>query len=205
MLNTKIARLPGPVKARRKPARFARTGGFPTDGSEGGQAAIRIRRKSRARRPAGGSKAARAGAPGMPCLSSSTPFPGRTASLSKKAGAAGLFRQDTFPLRLEARPGKRAGKPCCARLPNPPRMSPGSDCLWRAAALQASPMVFRRMAWEGTAPLPASPQKYFLFVDTQGRRECHPAGLCAPQGCQDRKIGLVQALRPCASTTSARR
>ena len=105
----------------------------------------------------------------------------------------------------EARPGKRAGKPCCARLPNPPRMSPGSDCLWRAAALQASPMVFRRMAWEGTAPLPASPQKYFLFVDTQGRRECHPAGLCAPQGCQDRKIGLVQALRPCASTTSARR
>ena len=59
--------------------------------------------------------------------------------LSKKAGAAGLFRQDTFPLRLGARPGKRAGKPCCARLPNPPRMSPGSDCIWRASALQASP------------------------------------------------------------------
>ena len=41
-----------------------------------------------------------------------------------------------------ARPGKRAGKPCCARLPNPPRMSPGSDCLWRASALQASPKGF---------------------------------------------------------------
>ena len=39
----------------------------------------------------------------------------------------------------EARPGKRAGKPCCARLPNPPRMSPGSDCIWRASALQTSP------------------------------------------------------------------
>ena len=66
-------------------------------------------------------------------------------SLSTKAVCAGLFRQDTFPLRLGARPGKRAGKPCCARLPNPPRMSPGSDCIWRAAALQASPMgVFRR-------------------------------------------------------------
>ena len=63
-------------------------------------------------------------------------------SLSEKAGAAGLFRQDTFSLRLGARPGKRAGKPCCARLPNPPRMSPGSDCIWRASALQASPKGF---------------------------------------------------------------
>ncbi len=62
--------------------------------------------------------------------------------LSTKAVCAGLCRQDTFPLRLGARPGKRAGKPCCARLPNPPRMSPGSDCIWRASALQASPKGF---------------------------------------------------------------
>ena len=41
-----------------------------------------------------------------------------------------------------ARPGKRAGKPCCARLPNPPHMSPGSDCIWRASALQTSPKGF---------------------------------------------------------------
>ena len=33
----------------------------------------------------------------------------------------------------------RYAEPCCARLPNPPRMSPGSDCIWRASALQASP------------------------------------------------------------------
>ena len=71
--------------------------------------------------------------------------------LSKKAGAAGLFRQDTFPLRLGARPGKRAGKPCCARLPNPPRMSPGSDCLWRASALQTSPKGLAEAAY--TPPL----------------------------------------------------
>ena len=38
-----------------------------------------------------------------------------------------------------ARPGKHAGKPCCARLPNPPRMSPGLDSIWRASALQTSP------------------------------------------------------------------
>ena len=47
--------------------------------------------------------------------------------------------KDTFSLRLGARPGKRAGKPCCARLPNPPHMSPGSDGIWRASALQTSP------------------------------------------------------------------
>ena len=32
---------------------------------------------------------------------------------------------------LSARPGKRAGKPCYARLPNPPRMSLGSDFIRR--------------------------------------------------------------------------
>ena len=37
-----------------------------------------------------------------------------------------------------ARPGKRARKPCCARLPNPPHMSLDSDFIRRAAALRAS-------------------------------------------------------------------
>ena len=95
-------------------------------------------------------------------------------SLSEKAGCAGLFRQDTFPLRLGARPGKRAGKPCCARFPNPPHMSPGSDCIWRASALQASPKGFfdglnGRHAKE--LPPRAAPEKRHMFPET--RRKPH--------------------------------
>ena len=43
-----------------------------------------------------------------------------------------------------ARPGKRAGKPCCAKHPNPARMSPGSDSIGRASVLQTSQWGFRR-------------------------------------------------------------
>ena len=34
--------------------------------------------------------------------------------------------------------GNGARKPCTARFPNPPHMSPDSDCIWRALALQTS-------------------------------------------------------------------
>src|SRR5699024_6943609 len=69
-----------------------------------------------------------------------------------------------------ARPGKRAGKPCCARLPNPPRMSPGSDGIWRASALQASPKGFfdglnGRHAKE--LPPRAAPEKRHMFPETR--------------------------------------
>lgn len=37
-----------------------------------------------------------------------------------------------------SRAGNGARKPCTARFPNPPYMSPDSDCIWRALALQTS-------------------------------------------------------------------
>ena len=45
-----------------------------------------------------------------------------------------------FPSRPPwgSRVGNGARKPCTARFPNPPHMSPDSDCIWRATALQTS-------------------------------------------------------------------
>ena len=95
---------------------------------------------------------------------------------SKKAGIAGLFRQDTFPLRLGARPGKRAGKPRCARLPNPPHMSPGSDGSWRASALQASQWGFRRSGLPMRRQLGVSTNREHFCG---GGRKGRPAPSCA--------------------------
>ena len=55
-------------------------------------------------------------------------------------GKARLRR--SFPTKrvspaLSARPGKRAGKPCCARLPNPPHMSARQAARWKRAACPA--------------------------------------------------------------------
>ena len=76
-------------------------------------------------------------------------------SVSKKSVCGGLFRQNTFPLLANigvlragralplylltpaGRPGKRAGKPCRARLPNPPQMSARQAARWKRAACPA--------------------------------------------------------------------
>ena len=61
--------------------------------------------------------------------------------VSKKSACGVLFRVfsavSLSPLR-GSRAGNSARKPCTARLPNPPHMSPDSDCIWRATALQTS-------------------------------------------------------------------
>ena len=58
----------------------------------------------------------------------------------QRVGKARLRR--SFPTErvspaLSARPGKRAGKPCCARLPNPPHMSARQAARWKRAACPA--------------------------------------------------------------------
>lgn len=42
----------------------------------------------------------------------------------------------------DSRAGNAVRKPCCARLPNPPHMSPDSDCIWRATARQTTQRGF---------------------------------------------------------------
>ena len=53
----------------------------------------------------------------------------RTAArqLVEKARLRRSFPTERVSPALSARPGKRAGKPCCARLPNPPHMSLDSE------------------------------------------------------------------------------
>ena len=47
--------------------------------------------------------------------------------LVEKARLRRSFPTERVSPALSARPGKRAGKPCCARLPNPPHMSLDSE------------------------------------------------------------------------------
>ena len=62
-------------------------------------------------------------------------------SACRKSPPAASF-SEIYAVSLSPPWGSRAGnsarKPCTARLPNPPHMSPDSDCIWRALALQTS-------------------------------------------------------------------
>ena len=62
--------------------------------------------------------------------------------LVEKARLRRSFPTERVSPALSARPGKRAGKPCYARLPNPPHMSLDSDFTRRAAALRTSQKDF---------------------------------------------------------------
>ena len=61
--------------------------------------------------------------------------------MSKKSAYGVLFRElnavSLSSLR-DSRAGNSARKPCKARLPHPPHMSPDADYIWRASALQTS-------------------------------------------------------------------
>ena len=82
-----------------------------------------------------------------------------------------------------ARPGKRARKPCYARLPNPPHMSLDSDFTRRAAALRTSQKDFLT-AW------PAGPEK-------------GPAGFC--RAGKKRNFFRARRRKKTAGTDCARR
>ena len=53
-----------------------------------------------------------------------------------------------------SRAGNSARNPCAARVPNPPHMSPDSDCIWRAVALQITRKGFLTVC-DGGFHLPA--------------------------------------------------
>ena len=65
-------------------------------------------------------------------------------SVSKKSAYGVLIRILTLPLsRLCKAPGgKQRKETLLGKLANPPHMSPDSDVLWRAAALQSTQRVF---------------------------------------------------------------
>ena len=68
------------------------------------------------------------------------PLAGKRAACRKSPPTASF--SEIYAVSLSPPWGSRAGngarKPCTARLPNPPHMSPDSDCIWRALALQTS-------------------------------------------------------------------
>ena len=68
----------------------------------------------------------------------------RRLSVSKKSAYGVLFRNlRCFPLVPAGLPGGKHRKETLLRkLPNPPHMSPDSDCIWKAAALQTTRKVF---------------------------------------------------------------
>ena len=104
-------------------------------------------------------------------------------SLSKKAGAAGLFRQDTFPLRLGRGRGNVQGnlaaqgfrtRRTCRRVRMAvgglrPSKPPQRGYSKEAACSRSSRRTCRRCGWhrKGLPPLPASPQRCARFVDTR--------------------------------------
>ena len=64
----------------------------------------------------------------------------KAVSVSKKSACGVLFRMLTpFPSRPCGAPGRETAQGSLARQgPNPPHMSPDSDCIWRTSALQTS-------------------------------------------------------------------
>ena len=61
----------------------------------------------------------------------------KAADIVEKARLRRSFPTERVSPALSARPGKRAGKPCCARLPNPPHMSARQAARWKRAACPA--------------------------------------------------------------------
>ena len=80
------------------------------------------------------------------CSNSAAHGPGKSTGFSRPQRVEKVRLRRPFPnfyaVSLSPPRGSRAGnsakKPCTARLPNPPHMSPDSDCIWRALALQTS-------------------------------------------------------------------
>ena len=93
--------------------------------------------------------------------------------LSKKSACGGLFRQvcavSLSPLR-GSRAGNAVRKPCCARLPNPPRMSLDSNTARRAAALRTSQKAFSTVWGDRFAAVSFFMRVIVTFLAAQTRR-----------------------------------
>ncbi len=119
--------------------------------------------------------------------------------LSKKSACGGLFRQvcavSLSPLR-GSRAGNAVSKPCCARLPKPPRMSLDSDFTRRAAALRTSQKGFLTVCG---APCKQR-AKLFPSVPLWRRRDPRSPPVCVSAGSislrSGRESACQAAIRP---------